>query len=107
MADNPRYALYKAPYYCLIADKADKDMDFRADVAGRCCESGDMIQENVLIQKPDVNDVLAVCVTGAYNYSMSSNYNRLCKPALVMLSKDKVEIGVKRETFEDLVRNDE
>ncbi|MBP5245534.1 MAG: diaminopimelate decarboxylase [Clostridia bacterium] len=107
MADNPRYALYKAPYYCLIADKADKDMDFRADVAGRCCESGDLIQENVFIQKPDIGDVLAVCVTGAYNYSMSSNYNRLCKPALVMLSKDKVEIGVKRETFEDLVRNDE
>lgn len=106
MADNPRYALYQAPYYALIANKADKDMNFVADIAGRCCESGDLIQEKVAIQKCEKGDILAVCVTGAYNYSMASNYNRLPKPALVIVSENGVRLGVKRETFEDLVRND-
>ena len=106
MADNPRYALYEAPYYCLIANKADKDMDFKADIAGRCCESGDIIQPGVTIQHCSYGDILAVCVTGAYNYSMSSNYNRLEKPALVIVSKDGARLGIKRETLEDLTRND-
>lgn len=106
MADNPRYALYQSPYYALIANKADKDMDFVADIAGRCCESGDLIQEQVDIQKPDKGDLLAVCVTGAYNYSMSSNYNRLPRPALVVVTEDEVKLGVRRESFEDLIKND-
>ncbi len=106
MSDNPRYALYEAPYYCLIANKASEKMDFVADVVGRCCESGDIIQPAVTIQKACPDDILAVCVTGAYNYSMASNYNRLPKPALVMLTQNGPEIRVKRETFEDLIRND-
>ena len=106
MADNPRYALYQSPYYCLIANKADREMDFVADVAGRCCESGDLIQEHVTIQKPEKGDLLAVCVTGAYNYSMASNYNRLARPALVIVGKDGARLGIRRESFEDLVRND-
>ena len=106
MADNPRYALYEAPYYCLIANKANEEMDFVADIAGRCCESGDLIQQEVNIQKAQYGDILAVCVTGAYNYSMASNYNRLQRPALVIVSKDGARLGIKRESFEDLVRND-
>ena len=106
MTDNPRYALYEAPYYCLIANKANKEMNFHADVVGSCCESGDIIQPDVDIQDAEYGDILAVCVTGAYNYSMSSNYNRFLKPALVLVSKDGVKVGVKRETLEDVVRND-
>jgi diaminopimelate decarboxylase len=107
MTDNPRYALYESPYYSLIANKANEPMDFCATIAGRCCESGDLIQENVMIQKPVRGDILAVTVTGAYNYSMASNYNRLPRPALVMVNtKDKTKIGIKRETFADLIRND-
>ena len=106
MTDNPRYALYEAPYYCLIANKADKAADFKADIAGRCCESGDIIQPDVMLQNPKPGDILAVCVTGAYNYSMASNYNRLPRPALVMVSKDGARLGIRRESLEDLVRND-
>lgn len=106
MADNPRYALYEAPYYALVANRANEDMDFVADIAGCCCESGDIIQPNVTIQRANPDDILAVCVTGAYNYSMASNYNRLPRPALLLLSKDGVRVGVKRETYEDIVRND-
>lgn len=106
MADNPRYALYEAPYYALIANRANEEMDFVADIAGCCCESGDIIQPNVTIQKANPDDILAVCVTGAYNYSMASNYNRLPRPALVLLTKDGARLGVKRETYEDIIRND-
>ena len=106
MTDNPRYALYEAPYYCLIANKANEEMDYHADVVGSCCESGDIIQPDVDIQKAQYGDILAVCVTGAYNYSMSSNYNRFLKPALLLVSKNGVKVGVKRETLEDIVRND-
>ena len=100
MADNPRYALYEAPYTLINASHADKEPDFKATVGGRCCESGDLIQERVALA------IIAVCTTGAYNFSMSSNYNRLLRPALVTLSGGKDRISVKRQTFEDLVRND-
>ena len=106
MADNPRYALYQAPYYALIANKADRDCDFVADIAGRCCESGDLIQEHTLLQTPQKGDILAVCVTGAYNYSMASNYNRLPRPALVLVGKNGTRLGIRRESLEDLVQND-
>ena len=67
-------------------------MDFVADIAGRCCESGDIIQPNVTIQKAAPEDILAVCVTGAYNYSMASNYNRLPRPALVLVKDGKSKV---------------
>lgn len=106
MADNPRFALYDAKYTAINASRADKKADYKASVVGKCCESGDVIGEDMMIAKPEVDDILAVLTTGAYNYSMSSNYNRLAKPALVMLAKDKDYVAVKRETLEDLVRND-
>ncbi len=106
MFDNPRYALYQSDYTCLVANKADQPADYIATIAGKCCESGDLIQEHTPIQEPEEGDILAVLSTGAYNYSMASNYNRNLKPAVVMVSQGESRIAVKGETYEDLVRND-
>ena len=88
MTDNPRYALYQSEYSIIIANRANDKKNFVATVAGRCCESGDLIQEDVAMVKPQRNDILAVLVTGAYNYAMSSNYNRIGRPAMIMIDKD-------------------
>lgn len=106
MPDNPRYALYQSQYTALIANKASEERNYRATVAGRCCESGDLIGENMELQHPQRGDILAVLVTGAYNYSMASNYNRLPRPPVVMIKDGKDRIAVKRETYEDIVKND-
>ena len=106
MADNPRYALYQSPYTLINADHADKTPNFVATVGGRCCESGDLIQENVNLYRPVRGDILAVLTTGAYNFSMSSNYNRLTKPALVTIENGKSYVSVRRETFEDMTKLD-
>ena len=106
MADNPRYALYQSKYEAVIANKADQPKDFTATIAGKCCESGDLIGENMKIQTPEVNDTLAVLATGAYNYSMASNYNRIPRPAAVMVNDGKARLIIKRETYEDIIRND-
>lgn len=106
MSDNPRYALYQSDYTCLIADRAGERADFKATIAGKCCESGDLIQENTMIQKPQVGDILAVLSTGAYNYSMSSNYNRNPRPACVMVRGGEARVIIKAETYADLIRND-
>ena len=107
MTDNPRYALYGANYTCYIANRMKEDCDMTATIAGRCCESGDLIQRDVPVPSATKRgDVVAVCTTGAYNYSMSSNYNRITKPPVVMLRDGKSYVAVKRESFEDLCRND-
>lgn len=106
MADNPRYTLYESPYTVILASRADEKCDFCADIAGRCCESGDIIQENVSLPKPNRNEILAVLTTGAYNYSMASNYNRLQKPPVVMIKDGKDYLAVKRESFEDITNLD-
>ena len=102
MTDNPRYALYQSKYTALIADRAAEPADFRCTLAGRCCESGDLIGEDMLLQEPRVGDTVAVLVTGAYNYSMASNYNRVCRPPIVMLHEGRDYLAVRRERFEDL-----
>jgi len=108
MTDNPRYALYQAPYTVLLANRAnDKSERFQCSVVGRCCESGDILQEHVSLPANTARgDLLAVLTTGAYNYSMSSNYNRIPKPPVVMLKDGKSYVAVKRETYEDVCRND-
>ncbi|MBR2151755.1 MAG: diaminopimelate decarboxylase [Clostridia bacterium] len=106
MTDNPRYALYQSPYTVAIADRADKDGDTLVTVAGRNCESGDIIQENVYLNSPKAGDTLAVFCTGAYNYSMASNYNRVPRPPVVMIKDGKSRVIVKRETYEDIIKND-
>lgn len=106
MADNPRYTLYSSPYTVVLANKMNDPQTFNCTVAGRCCESGDLIQENVSIPHPVRGDYLAVATTGAYNYSMASNYNRLPRPPIVMLSEKKEYVAVARETLTDLISND-
>lgn len=106
MTDNPRYALYQSSYEAIIANKAAQQKDFTATIAGRCCESGDLIQEHTQIQTPAVGDILAVLSTGAYNYSMASNYNRVPRPPVVMVRTGTDSLAVRRESYADLVRND-
>lgn len=102
MTDNPRFTLYESPYTVILASRANDACNFTATVAGRCCESGDLIGEDFKMPKPKRNEILAVCTTGAYNYSMASNYNRVPRPAVVMLNSKEDYIAVKRETLEDI-----
>lgn len=106
MTDNPRYALYKSEYTVLNASKAGKKADYECTVAGRCCESGDRIAENICMAKSERGDIIAVLTTGAYNYAMASNYNRVPRPAMVMISDGNARLVVKRESFEDMMRNE-
>ena len=106
MADNPRYALYKADYTAVAPEKMNEAADMCVTLAGRCCESGDLIGENMMIQRVKAGDLIAVLATGAYNYSMASNYNRLPRPPIVMVSGRKTKLAVARETYEDLIKND-
>ncbi len=111
MADNPRFALYGSSYTVCLANRMNAQREgvptFNCSVVGRCCESGDILQENVTLPA-DIKrgDMIAVLTTGAYNYSMSSNYNRLGKPPVVMLKDGRDYLAVKRETVEDICRND-
>lgn len=106
MTDNPRYILYQSEYSIAVANKIDEPADYIATIAGRCCESGDLIQEEAKIQTPEAGDILAVFCTGAYNYSMASNYNRVPRPAVVMIKDGKPRLIIKRESYEDMVKND-
>ncbi len=107
MTDNPRYILYQAPYTALIANRAAAPADRTVTIAGRCCESGDLLQENAPLQACEPGDILAVLATGAYNYSMASNYNRLPRPAVVMTKDGEARVVVRAETYEDLIDRDE
>jgi diaminopimelate decarboxylase len=106
MTDNPRYALYKADYEVVCANKASAERTEVITVAGKCCESGDLIQENTKLQPVKAGDTLAVLSTGAYNYSMASNYNRIARPAVVMVKDGEARVVVKRETYEQITAND-
>lgn len=106
MADNPRYALYGSAYTFLNAGRAGDAKSQVVTIAGRCCESGDLLGENVDIQPVAPGDILAVLATGAYNYSMASHYNRLPNPPIVMVKDGTARVIVKRESYEDLVRNE-
>ena len=106
MTDNPRYILYQSEYSIAVANKIDKPSDYIATIAGRCCESGDLVQEDAKIQTPEPGDILAVFCTGAYNYSMASNYNRVPRPPVVMIRDGESRVIIKGESYEDLVKND-
>ena len=106
MSDNPRYALYGSQYTVFLANKMNRKCDFTCDLVGRCCESGDIIQPNITLPKAVRGDIVAVCTTGAYNYSMAMNYNRIARPPIVMLNGDKNYIAVRRETLDDIISND-
>lgn len=106
MGDNPRYALYGADYEIVCANKANEERTETVTVAGKYCESGDLIQENTKLQRVEAGDILAVLSTGAYNYSMASNYNRVARPPVIMIKNGRAEVAVKRETYEQITAND-
>ena len=106
MTDNPRYALYQSKYTFEIANKVNEEKILDCTIAGRCCESGDLLGEDVKLQQAERGDILATLVTGAYNYAMSSNYNKIPRPPVVMIKDGADRIAVKRETYADLARLD-
>ncbi len=107
MSDNPRYALYEAPYTVVCADKMNEKQSLCCSVVGKCCESGDVLQENVMLPASVCRgDALAVLTTGAYNYSMASHYNRIPKLPVIMLGDAGERVAVARETVEDVARLD-
>ena len=106
MNDNMRTALYDAKYEAAIANRMNDETSDIYTITGRCCESGDMIVKDVPLPHPKIGDIIAVSTTGAYNYSMSGNYNRLPKPPVVFVKDGSSKCIVKRETYEDIIRND-
>lgn len=106
MTDNPRLALYGAKYHALLANRADEPTEGVWSVAGKCCESGDMLIWDAALPEPNSGDILAVFATGAYTYSMASHYNRIPKPAVVFVRDGHVSLVVKRETWADLAQRD-
>ena len=106
MTDNPRVALYDAKYHAVVANKANAPKEEKVSIAGKCCESGDMLIYDIDLPRLEAGDILAIFSTGAYNYSMASNYNLLPRPAMVFISSGKAELVVRRETYEDLLLRD-
>lgn len=106
MTDNPRPALYQAQYEAMLANKANHPPEELVSIAGKCCESGDMLIWDIMLPRVEVGDILAVSCTGAYNYSMASNYNRIARPAVVFVKDGEADLVVERETLEDLIRLD-
>ncbi|WP_028561349.1 diaminopimelate decarboxylase [Paenibacillus pinihumi] len=106
MTDNPRPALYESKYDAILANRANEPLAETVSVAGKCCESGDMLIWDLELPKVQKDDLLAVFCTGAYNYAMASNYNRIRRPAVVFVKDGQADLVVKRESFEDIVGND-
>ena len=107
MTDNPRFALYGTRHHCLLANRATESPDGLWSVAGKCCESGDMLLKDTPLPEPEVGDLLVLLTTGAYTYSMASNYNRVARPAVVLVGQGRHGLLARRETPEDLMRLDE
>ena len=106
MFDNPRYALYESKYTAMLANRATEEATEIVTIAGKCCESGDIIAVNVPLPKAETGDILAVLSTGAYNYSMAMNYNRNKIPPCVLVKEGKGEYIVRPQTYADIARND-
>ena len=106
MADNPRPSMYQAKYSAEVVNNTENRELEKVTIAGRFCESGDILIENIELPKLNVGDILCVYNTGAYNYSMSSNYNRVEKPAMVLVNFSQSDIIVNRESLEDLIKRE-
>ena len=106
MFDNPRYALYQSKYTVIAAGDMNADCTQKVTIAGKCCESGDIIAVDVPMPEVRSGDIIAVLSTGAYNYSMASNYNRNFIPPAVLVHDGEAQVIIKKQTFEDIVRND-
>lgn len=103
MPDNPRPALYGSKYEAVVANKANEEVKETVTISGKCCESGDILIWDLKVPKIQSGDVLAVLSTGAYNYSMANNYNKVTRPAVVLVNEGYAEVIVERETYEDLI----
>ena len=106
MSDNIRPALYDAKYSCDIANRMDEDKTEEVCVAGKLCESGDILVQQAMLPKCVPGDLLITYTTGAYGFSMSSHYNRICRPAVVFVKDGQSRLVVKRDTYEDLIKQD-
>lgn len=106
MTDNPRPALYESQYEAMLANRATEKKEEVVSVAGKCCESGDMLIWDLELPAVQTGDILAVACTGAYNYAMASNYNRIRRPAVVFVKDGQADLAVKRESFDNIVGND-
>lgn len=106
MCDNPRYALYQSRYEAIVANRSDQPRSETVTIGGKCCESGDLIGEHMPLQHADEGDIIAVEATGAYNYAMAMNYNRNPRAEVVMVKGGEARTVLRRESYEDLVRND-
>jgi diaminopimelate decarboxylase len=106
MSDNIRPALYQAKYEGALANRMNDECSETVSIAGKCCESGDMLIWDLSLPTVKAGDILAVFCTGAYGYSMANNYNRIARPAVVFVENGEARLVVKRETYEDLVSLD-
>ena len=106
MTDNPRPALYESKYEAVLANRANEAVSEVVSIAGKCCESGDMLIWDLNLPKVQTGDLLAVFCTGAYNYAMASNYNRIRRPAVVFVRDGQADLVVARETYDNIVGND-
>ncbi|WP_243290124.1 diaminopimelate decarboxylase [Bacillus sp. FJAT-47783] len=106
MSDNIRPALYQAKYEALLANRMNEAPSKQVSIAGKCCESGDMLIWDIQLPEPKTGDILAVFCTGAYGYSMANNYNRIQRPAVVFAENGKAELVIRRESYEDLIKLD-
>jgi diaminopimelate decarboxylase len=106
MFDNIRPSLYNARYFAVVANKAAQEPKEKVSIAGKCCESGDILIKDAELPIINHGDILAIFSTGAYNYSMSNNYNRNTRPAMVLIKEGKARLIVQRESYEDLIKND-
>ena len=106
MADNARPSLYQAKYTVDIANKPNEERNQKVTIAGRFCESGDILAKDVMLPEIEEGDVVCFYTTGAYGYSMSGNYNRVLKPAAVLVNNGKSDIIINRQTFEQLCESD-
>lgn len=106
MSDNIRPALYDARYEAVLANRPDEKVHETVSIAGKCCESGDMLIWDLPIAKASSGDILAVFCTGAYGYAMANNYNRIARPAVVFVENGEASLVIKRESLDDLIRHD-
>ncbi|WAW14706.1 diaminopimelate decarboxylase [Peptostreptococcus equinus] len=105
MTDNIRTSLYGAKYEVAIANKMNDKATELVTIAGKCCESGDILARDVKIPKAEVGDILAMSCTGAYHYSMASNYNHMPKPSVIFVKDGQSKVAIKRESYEDMIKN--
>ena|SRR5665648_554779 len=106
MTDNIRPALYGAKYKGVIANKIDEEADDLVTISGKCCESGDILIKDIRIPIAEAGDIFAIFSTGAYGYSMASNYNKNPIPAAILVKEGKDSLIIKRQSYEDMIKNE-